>query len=141
MSDPQPMADDAPQAGEDLGVAPVEFARSDCRGEAVLVAEAELGQGGARRGRGLVEQFPFDDAQRVGGHQGVEVHRAGGRGPDLALQKLCHRRDEFGRGGTAVEIGHGFPSSSCSRSRMSHSVSQTLRPIAASSTDRTCPDR
>ena len=133
------MAHQFPQAADDVGVAAIEFSGADGGSECVLVGVTQGGQ----RGRGCIgsriEQFTLDDSQGVRRDQSVEVDRAGGGGPDFAVEEFGDGRNEFGGGGPAksparaTAFTHRAPSS---KSRTSHSFSHTRRPMVASSTDR-----
>ena len=134
------MSHQGAQAGGDVGGALVELAGPDGSGELGLVGETQSASAARASAVTLVEQFALDDAQRVGGHPGVEVDLPGGRLADVGLEEFGDGRDQFGGRRPAVQVPITVRTSS-SRSSRSHSVSHTRRPIAASSTERVCPLR
>ena len=135
---PVTAADKGAEAGHEFCLTFVKVASADRCGEFGLFGEPQRGQSVPRRRRRPVEQFAFHDPQCVRRHERVEVHRSGGGGPHIALEEFRDGGDQFSRRGPSGEGAHDVRSN---RSRMSHSFSQTRRPMAASSTDRVCPDR
>ena len=84
-------------------------------------------------------QLPLDHREHVGRDPGVEVHPPVGRVGDVALQELPHGLHQAGEVGHVVGLGHGGPRLTGNSSSRSCSVSQTRRPMAASSTERRQP--
>jgi len=98
-----------------------------------------------------------DHGDDIGGHPGVEAQSAVGSGHDVGDEELANGIEELEGRRRVVQarpvLGHrhrvdldgasGDPSGSvpARSSRRSHSTSQTRRPMAASSTDRSVPDR
>src|SRR6202011_1341430 len=102
----QPAPHQCAQAGGDLVGAPVHLAGPDRGGERILVGETQAGQRRAGFRLAFVEQFALDDAQRVGGHPGVEVDLSAGRLADIGFEEFRHRGDELGRERAAVRADH-----------------------------------
>ena len=142
VGDGQPVAHQRAQAGSTSPALPSSSPARMAAASCVSSAKPELGQRGGDLARGLVEQFALDDAQHVGGDAGVEVDLAArcDVGRTSLVEEVGDGGDEFGRGRPPVQPSSPGPPPS-SRSSTSHSVSQTRRPIAASSTDGVWPDR
>ena len=133
----------APAQSLPLGVEP---ARPQRGGQGGIVGEAEPGQ--ARRVRvgegGAEAELTLGDRQRVARHARLEAGAALAAFHHL-VEVLAHRLDQLGRGGSPEgrrrfrpprgfrrSAGGGVPR----RPKRSHSLSQTRRPMVASSTER-----
>jgi len=122
---------------DDVRAPGVEVAVADGLRQRLLIGHAKLLEAGPV-GSGLdwpQFELSLDHLEGIHGHPGVELHPSVGRFHHVALEELPHGLDELGCGWNVVRLGHAISS------RRSHSFSHTRRPIAASSTDRTVPER
>jgi len=86
-----------------LFAVPVQQPGSNGRRKLSFVIETDLGQGVRDIVGRVDEQFTLDDAQHIGRNPGMEIDLAASGLPNIGLEELGDRSDEFRRGGTAMQ--------------------------------------